>query len=420
MLDSEVLLGLHRHLAHYTVAPATSALGSLQFAGKVLDLAFRLRGSGVSTAARVSALGIGAGISGFELRQTVFPTLEVLGWVRINRDKDGAISSIEDAIPPAVELSAAGGEILAVSHVDDTQSAALLLLKATILHPLEQSEALHVASAHGDEAAERALRYLDEVNLVRIVESADGRTAVFNPNIWVDEEAATAAALRVQDSRASSEVTALMEEVRVNPGLPQERVTSTTTRWIDFAVSQGLLERSVVVTSEGQERSFLFTPHMRRDAFRAGRRDASGHVRQLVGSMVYAATYPRYRLDDPALFVQRLIERGQAGNASPIGTDYPMLETAGIVVVVPTSTPGRYALELKQVDVAEAALDVLRSRPSSGGGGSSSTVSGLFDQRSYRHVEGERARLAAATPTRDEDLTQLVAALRTVSRKPNG
>ncbi|HNJ67307.1 MAG TPA: alginate export family protein, partial [Turneriella sp.] len=56
---------------------------------------------------------------------------------------------------------------------------------------------------------------------------------------------------------------------------------------------------------------------------------------------------------------------------------------------------GRYALELKQVDVAEAALDVLRSRPSSGGGGSSSTVSGLFDQRSYRHVEGERARLAA-------------------------
>lgn len=420
VLDSEVLVGLHRHLAHYTVAPATSALGSLQFAGKVIDLAYRLRGSGVSTADRVVALGIGAGISSFDLTRSVLPALELLGWVRINRGADGAVSSVEDAIPPTSELDEAGDQVLAISHVDGTQSAALLLLKATILHPLERSEALQLASTYGDEAGERALRYLNEVNLVRIVEAADGRTAVFNPNIWVDEESATAAALKVQDSRASSEVTALIEEVRLSPGIPQEAVTSTATRWIDFAVSQGLVERSAVVTSEGQERFFLFTPHMRRDAFRAGRRDASGHVRQLVGSMVYAATYPRYRLDDPALFVQRLIERGRAGDASPIGTDYPMLETAGIVVVVPTSSTGRYALELKQVDVAEAALDVLRSRPGSGRGSSTGTVGGIFDQRAYRHVEGERARLAATTPTGDEDLAQLVAALRTVSRKPNG
>lgn len=49
MHDAEMMLGLHRHLTAYSVVPATSALGELQFAGKLYELAFRLRGSGVSS-----------------------------------------------------------------------------------------------------------------------------------------------------------------------------------------------------------------------------------------------------------------------------------------------------------------------------------------------------------------------------------
>jgi len=365
----------------------------------------------------VAALGISAGISGIELNTSVLPALEMLGWIKLNKDATGKVASVEDVIPPVAELTASGAKVLAIAHSDDVQAAALLILNASIIHPLEKTAALNAAAKYGDENAERALRYLDEVNLIRVIESADGRTVVFNPNIWVDDEVATAAALRIQDSRAGSEVAALIEEIRQSPGMPQDQVTSTEQRWVDFAVSQGLVERSVVITSEGNERAFLFTPHLRRDAFGNGQRDASGHVRQLVGSMVYAATYSRFRLDSPALFLRRLIERGTAGNASPIGTDYPMLETAGIVAVVPGRMSGRYALELRQVDVAESALEILQSRQPLANGLANKAVSGLFDQRAYRHVEGERARLAATTPVNDTDMAQLVAALRTVSRK---
>jgi hypothetical protein len=132
--------------------------------------------------------------------------------------------------------------------------------------------------------------------------------------------------------------------------------------------------------------------------------------------MVYAATYPRYKLDDPALFVRKLIERGSAGNASPIGTDYPMLETAGIVRVVAGTTSGRFALELQQIDIAESALGILRTREATGRGGGTQ-ASGLFGQKEYRHVEGERARLAASVPTDDRDITRLIAALRSASRQ---
>ena len=416
MTNAQLLVGLHRHLSNYTVATATSALGGLQFAGKVFDLAFRLRGSNVSPAKRVAALGLSAHISALEIEQMILPTMERLGWIRINRDKEGRINSVEDIVPPLIDLELSADRVLAVTNIDGTQGAALKLLEDTTRFPLEKEAALEGVSQYGDEAAEDALRYLVEVNLVRVVEADDGRSAVFNPNIWSEDALAVTAALRVEDANVRKEVGALIEEVAASPGMPETQVSSTQKKWINFAVSHGLIHRSVVITSEGKERAFLFTPHLAKDAFGEPRKDLSGHVRQLVGSMVYAATFARYTLDDPALFVRRLIERGRAGNASPIGSDYPMLETAGIVKVVPGQTTGRFALELQQSDIAESALEVLQTRDSTSGG-NSTQASGLFGQKEYRHVEGERARLAAAVPTDDKDMTRLIAALRSATRQ---
>jgi hypothetical protein len=135
--------------------------------------------------------------------------------------------------------------------------------------------------------------------------------------------------LRIEDSRAQKEVGALMEEVAARPGLPQAHAKSTSREWVDFAVSQGLVQRTVVETSRKEEQAFLFTPHLARDPFGATSGDPSGHLRQLVGSMIYAATFATHKLYSPARFVQVLVNSGEAGDASDIGTDYTMLETAG-------------------------------------------------------------------------------------------
>ena len=68
-------------------------------------------------------------------------------------------------------------------------------------------------------------------------------------------------------------------------------------------------------TSEGREQGFLFTPHLARDPFGTTSGDASGQVRQLVGSMVYAATFAQYKLHSPDVFLRRLIDRGVAGDS---------------------------------------------------------------------------------------------------------
>lgn len=416
MHDAELLLGVWRHLSAYSASTSTSALGEIEAAGKLYEMAWRLRGSGVSSIHRVRAIAVEGKIRTYELEQLILPALEQLGWIRISRDKSQKMVSIDDVIPPPGELVASASNVLALTMPGRVQLAALEILRATTHQPLERDAALETAVEYGEEAAVEALKHLTTVNLVREIRADDGRSAVFNPNIWVGDAEVTKAALKTEDARVRKEVGALLEEVSNNPGMPESSVTSTEKRWIDFAVSQGLIERSVVSTSEGDEKRFLFSPHLHRDPFGGTPGDASGHVRQLVGSMIYAATFAKIKLRDPAQFVRILIKYGEAGDASPIGTDYPMLETGGIVRVVPGSTAKRYRLELLQSDVAEAALEILSAREGAESSNSSMTA-GLRSQRSYTHIERERAQLALDTPVDDADMKRLVAALRQTTAK---
>lgn len=411
MHDAELVLGLWRHLSAFSISPSTAALGNVAAAGKVYEMAWRLRLSGVSTLPRVNAIGIEAKIAPVELRMTLLPILEQLGWIRINRSPDSQIESIDEVLPATQELLAGVHQVFGIMSLTSVEFAALELLRATTRQPLEKDAALQAAAAYGDESAEEALRHLVNIRLVKEMTAADGRSAVYNPNIWTDDAAVTEAALRTEDARVRNEVGALIEEVKRSPGIPEGHVSSTDAKWIDFAVSQGLVQRSVVATEDGSEQRFLFTPHLVKDAFGAKLHDVSGNVRQLVGSMVYAATYPLYKLRSPAAFVYRLLADGEAGDASPIGTDYPMLETGGIVRVIPGSSAEKYRLSLLQADVAEGALAILRQREN-GAGDANLGPAGVRGQRSYGHVERERAKLAIQLDTDDEDLKNLVAALR--------
>ncbi|MET8044860.1 hypothetical protein ABZU25_28840 [Micromonospora sp. NPDC005215] len=407
--DSQLLLGMSRHLSGYSVSPAHAALESLQFAGQVYEMAWRLRNSQVSSAERIEAIGIEAKIGPRQLRREILPTLEQLGWVEVERDNDGHLLSISAFIPPGAELVDASGQMLDIVMATEVQRAALTILRATSVQPLEREAALQAASSQSDEAAEEALRHLISINLVRHVASEDGRVAVFNPNIFAGDEKIALAALKTEDARVRTEVGALLEEVSAAPGIPEPHVTSTEQRWIDFAVSIGLVERSVVQTNNGDEKRFLFSPHLGRDPFGIAAGDPSGHVRQLVGSMIYASTFASWPLRSPGAFLHVLIRDGEAGNHIRVAEDYPMLETAGTIQVVGTGHNSR--MRLLQADVAEAALAIIDSR---GAGHYSDTVErvALGDQRSYTHLERERAQLASEVSLDDEHGRRMIAALR--------
>ena len=267
--DAELLLGVSRHLSTYAISSAHAALESLQYAGQVYELAWRLRGSPLSSAARIEAIAQEARIGRRQLLREVLPTLQQLGWVRCDYN-DQELVSVDAFIPPADDLIAEVGTMLDIVMATPVQRAALALLRATSLQPLEKSAALQAAAEFGDEAASEALRHLISIQLVRLTLSDDGRAVVFNPNVWVaGDDELTQAALRAEDAGARAHVGALLEEVGQSPGIPETHVTSTEQRWIDFAVRMGLIQRSVVQTSGGDEQRFLFSPALAENLIRA-------------------------------------------------------------------------------------------------------------------------------------------------------
>lgn len=408
LTDAELILGLSRHLGVYAVGAAHASLAQLEFAGRVYEMAWRLRGSGLSPMRRVEAIGLEAGIPKRQLLNEVLPALEAMNWVELSTDEDGVLDSLDEHVPPPPELLLLADSVLDIAMPTTAERAALVLLRETSRLPLEIDVAIEAASAGASgDAAEEALRALTAVQLVRTVPTDDGREVVFNPFIWQGDSEVTKAALKAEDAGVRREVGALIEEIAARPALPQDFVTSTEQKWVDFAVSQGLVQRTVVETSTGQNRSFLFTPHLARDPFGVTSGDPSGHVRQLVGSMIYATTFATHKLYNPARFVNVLIAYGEAGDATDIGTDYTMLETAGIVRV---EAGQRYKkMVLLQPDVAQEAVTYLEGDPMSGG---PQEASGLMDQRAYGHVERERAKLATTTVGTPDDRRRLVSALR--------
>lgn len=415
--DAELVLGLSRHLGAYAMAPERAALGNLEFAGQIFEMAFRLRGSTTSPAARVRAIGLDASLHPRMLRD-VLSTMEVLGWISMNQDEAGLLTSVNERIPAIPTLISEGARVLDLVATQSVERAALHLLRATSMQPLLVEQALGgatEAAAGDEEAATAALRHLTGVRLVRRVTADDNREVIYNPNVWTQGDQIANAALKTADAKATTEVGALLEEVAASPGIPEALVKSTEHRWVAFAVTQGLVQRSVIQTSEGKEQGFLFTPHLARDPFGAAGGDASGQVRQLVGSMVYAATFAQYKLREPATFLRSLINRGVAGDVTSIGTDYPMLERAGIVRVVPGSQSNKFSLELLQGEIAEEALSLLTARDRETGVPAASAV--LSGQRGYVHVERERARLALTADTDEIEQARLLAALREVTTR---
>lgn len=412
--NAELLLGLGRHLSTYTISSAHAALETLQLAGQVYELAWRLRNSQISSAGRVRAIAIEAHIGARQLDREILPIMETLGWIACRRDENNLLLEVEAFIPPNETLINDAVNLLDHLGASDLERAALVILRATSLQPLTEEAAKQAGSVHGDEAASQAIEHLTAVGLLRRIEREVDRPVVFNPNIWTNDEQVVTAALRAEDARANTEVGALLEEVAGLPGIPEKHVSSTEKRWIDFAVAQGLVDRSLVQTSGGAEEGFLFSPHLKNDPFGAGRSDPSGHVRQLVGSMIYAATFATWRLHSPSAFLSKLIRDGEAGNVPQIGTDYPMLETAGTIRVAPGSWNGAHRMILLQSEVAEEALQIIDSR-SAPTGGAVGSLHSLGDQRSYSHVESERARMAAMAETSDGEAARLVAALRDVA-----
>jgi hypothetical protein len=108
--------------------------------------------------------------------------------------------------------------------------------------------------------------------------------------------------------------------------------------------------------------------------------------------------------------MNRLVNEGQAGNATPIGRDYILVEKFGILRTVPTSGD-RHRFEVIKNDIVVAARDALAQGQLNDGTGDGT----LVNQSDYTSPEGLRVRLAdSAGPTERLEVLHLAALRETV------
>jgi hypothetical protein len=409
------LFSAWKHLRTFQ-ADHTVRFEATVLAGKAADLLGRLRGLQRYSMTHVAPLAKDAGITSRELRDTLMPTLESLNIVQVERDSANRIRNLRAVIIGEDDVMAQVARLWEHLDPDASERGALVCLREVAALPRTDDELVEACEAAGlaEDEARLGLELAEGHALVMRTHVGEfGSDFLYNDFLWGENIQRTTKALASLPSDMRDSMRSLLEELHQNEGRPLKAIESASPDLIEMAVANGLIERAEIVTATGSTGAFHFTPRFK--GFGVAREDVPDvldQIRLVIASFAFATHYAQYRLRSPEVFLESLIDRGYAGSATPIATDYGALEKQKIVDVEPIS-PGasRYRFVALKKDSLVAALDTMRAgsllRPGSGSG----SGRGLLQPREFTDPVATRLRLgqrAGQTPQYQETLLAAV------------
>lgn len=224
----------------------------------------------------------------------------------------------------------------------------------TTKKPIHEQELYDVIDLYDKPSKIMIEPFLVENNVLRPFDYKDERYYV-SPRIYKDEDKFRIAYEILEDYK----LTNINDFLRDNPGNPQSVVQThlgTNTNVIDILNQAGLVD-PLKLNVEGDIKSYLYSSDILLS------RDDKDHfdlVKMTLANFRYGEYYSKIsKLDDLDKFLSSLLDRGYAGLATPIGTDYKNLELAGIVRVQKV-IGDRHRFWLLKRDVIEDALSIVR------------------------------------------------------------
>lgn len=402
-----------KHLRRYD-ANAIGRMGATAHAGRAGDLLGRLRMLEAYPISALAKLATDAGMSAPEMMSIALPALEVAGGLRVERDQAGQPISV---IPLAINEADVMGIIAIVWGGFDPGSderAALTALEMCSELPRTKDEIVQRCTERGlgEKAGPRGLELAVSVGLVKGRYVADVETDLYyNEYLWGDSIERTADALGRLPLDVKEGLVSLLSELHALEGRPAESIESASPELVRFAVEQGIIEQTEIVTSDGRTAKFSFTPRLKGfGVTKDDLPDELDQIRLVIASFSFAQHHATNRLSDPVSFINALIENGAAGNAKPIATDYGALEKQQIVRVEPIFE-GAYNhrfVVIKKDSLVTARDTMAAGQIISGGHGSDGA---LLDSREFRDPVGTRIGLgqnSGPTPLHQEDLLAAV------------
>jgi hypothetical protein len=207
-----------------------------------------------------------------------------------------------------------------------------------------------------------------------------------------------------------------IDRVKSHQGMPEsllhlEARKHNAEHMVQLALSIGLINRTQIQMSDGSKRWFLTTPHFYADMGAEFGEDMCDRVKIFLDSIrngQHFGSSSTGKIVSPGKLLSKLLNAGEIGPCTAIGTDYVTSEQAGIVRVRRSGVkPKQSYLELVQRDTVEKVHDIVTtgsligSRPMT-----ESDISEGVRFGSIEQLRGEKAQVPAPVAEAEREIIQ--------------
>jgi len=294
------------------------------------------------------------GIDSLSLHDTYIPRIQEWGYARVYDDR------IEETVKDRGEVLETVGKWWEKSNPHPAEAVSIDLFDKTAMLPRPESDIATIQNSVPGSAWTSAINHLAEVGLVDQFEH-DGKNWFYSPEVFGENFEKTAKF--VSHAKDKQQIAQMVNLIDSDQGMPDSvaRARVGGAAW-DKLVGAGLL-LGFPITIAGTSDTFYFTPQVRSRFEREGRGDKFDLIKTGVSHWQFA-----HRVADPStgrlkysprVFLDKLIEKGRAGNCTAIGTDFQLLIDRGLVKIEPTFG-SRYEMILPDSKEKIADLQAMR------------------------------------------------------------
>lgn len=365
---------IDKHLHEFQSGPHSIFFDKTILCGDLARLMAQLRRQEVLSVEKFEVMAAEIDINPYVAREVHLPIMENLGYVRVHRDNAGRITKIEEYIPPREEdIIKRAGELWVGEQTDlnipslakdphDIEKLTVIALELCSQFPKYESELKNELSILGikSDVIVTALDWSEKLNILSKYEDPEAKEAIVASEYVFGENAIKIRkAIDHLPEHIKSQILGVYEETSKRQGLPEKFLSGGSRGLIKQFGQIGLFEPVSIETAKRIRETFLFTPRMWSTLKRVAV-DLYDEVKLYIASIRFGQHFADIRIFDPVLLTEALLRDGVVGPATPIGTDYILLERRGIVRIIESQIPNRYYMELLKKEIVEIALDVLK------------------------------------------------------------
>ncbi|WP_135553346.1 hypothetical protein [Paenibacillus cymbidii] len=368
-------IATQKHLKAFTTDSSNlDEFDRLNTAGKAGRLLGVIRGNKeIDNIKKLEKMANSVNISPRELHKIVLPMLEEASesQVELIRSNTGDITGVAEYVFTNHEVLGITGQVFEISNPSTIERVTVETMDATKKIPYLQSELVQLLENQGynENDVNLAFTLQTQFKLIQMLNKTKSHEAIIsNEYVWGPNHKKIAMAISSLDFGRKQSLKEVIEIIQKAQGHPLEKLPPIDNDLLTIAKKTGMINPITILSSRGIQKDFGFSSDLISSAGYDD--DILDDVKLLLASIRFGENYTLYStIDQTEKFLSYLIRNGKIGPHPANETDYTLLEKKGIVKVTHGSrynyyrnrTESGYFLELIRKDVAEAALNIIKS-----------------------------------------------------------